>query len=262
MVNRRRIRRLIRGLGGPLLFALVVVLLWWGIASSGFFPEEVLASPESVVKAAQDSGGAVLGQVGTTAIELSISLGIAWMGGAAIGTTFGAVRSLRPLVGLARTAYAVPVVIIYPILTVWFGFGSSSKVVFGSFAGIIPMTLMSASAIMTVDPKIRILFRAMGAGRTTLAGKGLLPASLPGVLGAMRISGSLCLVSVVVGEMLVAEHGIGYVIANAANQFDTPLLYLGLCCVAGLAIVMYSIIRVLEVTLSRYGVGRASLLPR
>jgi NitT/TauT family transport system permease protein len=184
---------------------------------------------------------------------VAIALGIAWGGGLVLGVLLGSIRPLWPLLGLARSAYAVPIVIIYPIMTVWFGFGPMSKVIFGAFAGLIPMLLMSASAATTVDPRVTLLFHSLGSSRITAMRKGIIPAILPGIVGALRLSGSLCFVSVIVGEMLVSTRGLGYFIAESANNYNTPAVYLGICCVITLAILLHALIGLIQKSSLRYG---------
>lgn len=230
-----------------------VVLLWWILASVAGIPSSILASPAAVIDAARTSGGEVIRQIGGTAIEVGIALGIAWVGGVVLGVTLGSIRSLQPLLGLARSAYAIPIVIIYPIMTVWFGYGAMSKVVFGAFAGLIPMVLMSASAVTTVDPRVTLLFHSIGSSRATTMRKGIIPAILPGIVGALRLSGSLCFVSVVVGEMLVSTRGLGYFIEESAGTYNTPAVYLGISCVIALAILLHGLIGLVQKVFSRYG---------
>lgn len=231
----------------------LALLLWWAFAATHAIPSAILPSPAAVVQAAGKSGHTVLQEIGGTLLEAAMALGISWLGGLLLGVLLGGMKPLRPLLGLGRAAYAVPIVIIYPIMTVWFGYGALSKVVFGALAGLVPMMLMSASAVMTVDPKINRLFQSMGSSRAELLRKGILPASVPGVVGALRLSGSLAFVSVIVGEMLVSTHGLGYFIANSAQTFDTPAVYLGICCVIGLAIVLHSLLGLIEKASSGYG---------
>ena len=76
--------------------------------------------------------------------------------------------------------------------------------------------------------------------------RAVLPAALPGVISAMRLSGSLGLVSVVVGEMLLSGNGIGYWIANAGAQFEGPSLYEGIIVVLIFAVLMNSFVGFLE----------------
>lgn len=237
-------------------FSLLVlaVFLWWVFAETHIIPAAILPAPTAVIKAAQHSGRQIWHQIGGTVVEAIMALAIAWVGGLILGVILGGIKALRPLLGLARSAYAVPVVIIYPIMTVWLGYGASSKVVFGALAGLIPMILMSAAAVMTVDTKVNTVFRSMGSSRGELLRKGILPASVPGIVGALRLSGSLAFVSVIVGEMLVSTHGLGYFIANSADTFNTPAVYLGICCVIALAIILHTLLGLIEKAFSGYGV--------
>jgi len=245
-------RRALTSIATPAGTVVGALLLWWVLSASGAFAPSVLASPSAVWTAAGISGGQVVGELGTTVIEVLLAIAISWFGGLAFGMLLGGIGRLKPLLGLMRTAYAVPLIAIYPILTVWFGYALESKVIFGAFAGIIPMTLMSASAVMTVDSSIYRLFRGLGASWFTTIWKGVLPATLPGIAGSLRLSGSLALVGVIASELLGSTQGLGYWISNSAQTFDTPDLYLGAVFVVALAIVLQMVIRFIEIACARF----------
>jgi NitT/TauT family transport system permease protein len=228
------------------IFVLVLVA-WWVIAELKLFDRSIVATPSSVIRALGNQWSTLAPQLVTTVVEIVSALAIGWGLGLALGCLLGGVRRLWPLLGFVRAAYAFPLIIIFPILTVWFGYGSLGKILFGALACIVPMTLMTASAVMTVDRTIIVLLRSMGASRPQLAYKGIIPASMSGVIGALRLSGSFALVSVVVGEMLVSTHGLGSWIANSAELFETPNVYLGICIVVVMAAILQGVIVLIEV---------------
>jgi ABC-type nitrate/sulfonate/bicarbonate transport system permease component len=234
----------------------VILVAWWVIAEFRVFPQSIVATPASVVRAFGNSWSTLAPQLVTTVGEIVIALAIGWGLGLALGCLLGGVRRLWPLLGLVRAAYAFPLIVIFPILTVWFGYGSLGKIFFGALACVVPMTLMTASAVMTVDRTIIVLFRSMGASRLQLAYKGIIPASMAGVIGALRLSGSFGLVSVVVGEMLISTHGLGSWIANSAELFETPNVYLGICIVVVMAAILQGVIVLIEVATARWARSR------
>ena len=59
------------------------------------------------------------------------------------------VRNL--LLPVFSSLYAVPIVILYPIFTAWFGIGSESKIAFAGIYGFFPVMLSTAAGIRTID---------------------------------------------------------------------------------------------------------------
>ena len=76
----------------------------------------------------------------------------------------GGIAVLRNLLlPVFSSLYAVPIVILYPIFTAWFGIGSSSKIAFAGIYGFFPVMLSTAAGIRTIDPQFILAARSMGA---------------------------------------------------------------------------------------------------
>lgn len=252
--GRRAYRRSLSAAGGKIAVLACAVALWWVLTALHVLPSFAVPTPSAVVSAAESSWRSLLAQAGGTAEEVLVAIGAIWAVGVTAGVLIGMTPRLWPLLGLGRALYAVPIVVVYPLLSVWFGVGPVSKVVFGFVAGVIPMSLMCAAAVRSVDDSVFLLFSSLGASRMTMFRRGVLPAALPGVVGAMRLSGSLGLVSVIIGEMLLASKGVGYWIANAATQFEGPDLYAGVIVVLVFALAINGLVGFFEQRISRiYG---------
>lgn len=222
------------------------IAIWWFITGLHLLPSFAVPSPFTVANTAKSSLGPLFSQTMITIQRVLIAVVAIWILGSAIGILVGMTPKLWPILGLGRALYAVPIVVIYPLLGVWFGVGGLSKIVFGIVSGIIPMVLMCAASVRSIDDNVYILFTSLGVNKIGMFRRAVLPASLPGVIGAMRLSGSLGLVSVVVGEMLLSANGIGYWISNAGSQFEGPTLYTGIIVVLVLAVLLNSFVGFLE----------------
>src|SRR6266481_5553921 len=67
------------------------------------------------------------------------------------------------LLPVFSSLYAVPIVILYPIFTAWFGIGSESKIAFAGVYGFFPVMLSTAAGIQTIDQNFLVAARSMGA---------------------------------------------------------------------------------------------------
>jgi ABC-type nitrate/sulfonate/bicarbonate transport system permease component len=232
--------------GGLVVF---VLALWWAIAALNIVNDTVIPPPSAVWEKATESYDDVLGGLPTTLFELAVSFAIVWSVGLIIGTLLAGSTRLEPFLNMVRSAYALPVVVVYPILIVWFGYEAQGKIVFGVLGGIPPMILMTASAVKGVDPAIPLLFRAVGAPRRTAVFKGVLPASFAGIVGAMRLSGAMALGCVITGELLASSKGIGYFISFSDSMFDITAVYVGVITVVVFAFSMHLLLLAIEILL-------------
>jgi NitT/TauT family transport system permease protein len=159
----------------------------------------------------------------------------------AAGVGVGAVLGLNRLVGRAygpilAALYAVPAVVWYPSLMLFFGLDAASKIAFGFLLGFFPITLAVLAGIRQVNPHTLTVARAFGARPATVFGKVMLPAMLFTLVGGLRTGLALSVIGVIVGEVLGSKAGMGALINHAYGLFRTSD-YVALVCVTLVLIV-------------------------
>jgi ABC-type nitrate/sulfonate/bicarbonate transport system permease component len=244
--GRRLGRRVVAWFAWRIGIAAVLWLAWWLFTNAEVLPSYAVPGPSAVWNSTTHSLSQLRHITWITAEQVLIALLAIWIVGTTAGCVIGLTPRLWPLLGVARGAFAIPISIVFPLIGVWFGVGATGKPVFGFLAGVLPMTLTCAASVRTVDRNILTLMESLNVSYVTCIRKAVLPASLPGIVNGMRLSGSLGLSSVVAGEMLLSDDGLGYTIANAGSQFDAPLLFECVIVVVLFAIVMHSLIGWLE----------------
>ncbi|HEX3952171.1 MAG TPA: ABC transporter permease subunit [Stellaceae bacterium] len=179
--------------------------------------------------------------------EVCAGLVIACGGGILGGALLGSVAVLRRLfLPVASSIYAVPVVILYPILTVWLGIGPESKIAFAGLYGFFPTMLATAAGIRTIDPNYLLAARSMGATLPQQILRVIIPASIPTVLAGLRLGGVLVIVGVVVSEMLTSTAGIGYLVTRYRTVLDSAHVFAAVLLIVLLTLLFDSGTRLLE----------------
>ena len=163
-----------------------------------------------------------------TLYEVALAMVIACGFGILVGAIVGGIAVLRNLLlPVFSSLYAVPIVILYPIFTAWFGIGSESKIMFAGIYGFFPVMLSTAAGIRTIDPQYLLAARSMGATIYQQITRVIIPASLPTVFSGLRLGGALAIIGVVVSEMLTASAGIGYLVTLNRTILDSPRVFAG-----------------------------------
>jgi NitT/TauT family transport system permease protein/taurine transport system permease protein len=142
--------------------------------------------------------------------------------------------------------YAVPIVILYPIFTAWFGIGSESKIAFAGIYGFFPVMLSTAAGIRTIDPQYLLAARSMGATLVQQITRVIIPASIPTVLTGLRLGGALTIIGVVVSEMLTASAGIGYLVTRYRTILESPHVFAAILMILVLSIMFDLLARAVE----------------
>ena len=170
--------------------------------------------------------------------EILIAYALAIAAGLVIGFALGVHRLLGRAYGpLLAALYAVPAVVWYPSLMLFFGLDAASKIAFGFLLGFFPITLGVLAGARQVNPHLVAVARAFGASPLTVFGKVMLPAMLFTLVGALRAGLALTVIGVIVGEILGSKAGMGSLINHAYGLFRTAdyvaLVVLTLALVVG-----------------------------
>lgn len=150
------------------------------------------------------------------AYALAIAAGLGC--GAALGLNRVIGRAYAPIVG---ALYAVPAVVWYPSLMLFFGLDAASKIAFGFLLGFFPITLAVLAGIRQVNPHMLAVARAFGARPLTVFVKVMIPAMMFTLVGGLRTGLALCVIGVIVGEILGSKSGMGSLINHAYGLFRT-----------------------------------------
>jgi ABC-type nitrate/sulfonate/bicarbonate transport system permease component len=151
-----------------------------------------------------------------TAYALAVAVGLG------VGFVLGLYRTLGRVYGpILAALYAVPAVVWYPSLMLFFGLDAASKIAFGFLLGFFPITLAVLAGIRQVNPQLVTVARAFGARPLTVFVKVLLPGMLFTLVGGLRTGLALTVVGVIVGEILGSKAGMGALINHAYGLLRT-----------------------------------------
>src|SRR5947208_13887863 len=154
--------------------------------------------------------------------EILVAYGLAIAGGLGCGFALGFNRLLGRAYGpILAALYAVPAVVWYPSLMLFFGLDSTSKIAFGFLLGFFPITLAVLAGIRQVSPHLVTVARAFGARPLTTFVKVMVPAMLFTLVGGLRTGLALTVIGVIVGEVLGAKAGMGALINHAYGLLRT-----------------------------------------
>jgi NitT/TauT family transport system permease protein len=83
---------------------------------------------------------------------------------------------------------------------------------------------------------------SLHATRTQILMKLEVPAALPIFLGGLRIGATLSVIGAVVGELVGADHGLGFLINVGRGQYDTALVFVAIFALVVMALSLYGIV--------------------
>ena len=232
-----------------LLSTLAFLLVWHLITRYSGLPNFILPSPLSVwtrfLRAIND--GSLPYHTGITLLEIVLGLLSGVLFATVVGYLLAKSRSLeRVLSPYLVASQAIPVVAIAPLLVIWLGEGILSKVVICALIVFFPVLVNTIVGVRAVPTALYDLMNSLHATRAQILWKVEVPASLPVFLGGLRIGATLSVIGAIVGELVDAEEGLGFLLQLGDFQYDTPMVFVAVFTLIALALMLYGIVTLLE----------------
>ena len=222
---------------------------WYLITHYSGIPNFILPSPLSVwlrfLKALRD--GSLIYNTGITLLEIVLGLLAGAISATVVGYFLAKSRPLeRILSPYIVASQAIPVVAIAPLLVIWLGNGILSKVVICALIVFFPVLVNTIVGVRAVPAALYDLMDSLHASRSQILWKVEVPASLPVFLGGLRVGATLSVIGAIVGELVSAEEGLGFLLQLGDFQYDTPMVFVAVFMLILLALMLYGIVLLLE----------------
>jgi NitT/TauT family transport system permease protein len=232
-----------------LISLLAGLLLWVLITRYSGLPNFILPSPYSVwtrfVRAVRDGSLPYHTAITLTEILLGLLAGVIFA--TIVGYVLAKSRSLEKILSPYLVAsQAIPIVAIAPLLVIWLGNGVLSKVVICALIVFFPVLVNTIVGVRAVPTALYDLMNSLHATRSQIIWKVEVPASLPVFLGGLRIGATLSVIGAIVGELVSAEKGLGFLLQLGDFQYDTPMVFVAVFTLIALALLLYGIVTLLE----------------
>ncbi len=180
---------------------------------------------------------------------LALGLTVALVAGYGLAKSPLLERILSPYIVASQ---AIPIVALAPLLVIWFGFGSLSKILVCALTVFFPALVTAVVGIRSVDPDLRALMRSLQATRWQTFALLEVPSALPVMFGGLKVAVTLAVIGAVVGEFVGADRGLGFLINLARGILDTPMLFVALFTLVAIALTLYTVVVLLEYVLLKW----------
>lgn len=141
---------------------------------------------------------------------------------------------------------SLPKTALAPILIVWIGNNMKSIVVTAIMTSIVVTILTVWNGFLEIDKDKIKLIKTFGGTKLQVLTKVVLPSSVPTIINALKVNIGLSYVGVIVGEFLVANAGLGYLIVYGSQIFKLDWVMMSVLILAVLAAILYKLIVILE----------------
>jgi ABC-type nitrate/sulfonate/bicarbonate transport system permease component len=232
---------------GPALALFVALLLAWEVTVRALaVPAYFVPAPSQIARAAGEVQGVLPGHIRTTVIEAVVGLALSAVAAVALAAFMVSLPPLRrALYPLLVVSQNVPIVVIAPLMVVWFGFGITPKILVVQVVCFFPIVVNTTAGLLAADRDLLELVRSMGGSRWQALRVVRLPAALPAFFSGLQISASYAVLAAVIGEWVGATSGLGLFITRAQTSFRTDRVFVAVFVVAAVSIALFALVQVL-----------------
>jgi ABC-type nitrate/sulfonate/bicarbonate transport system permease component len=234
----RKVSVLTRGPLLPRLITGLIILLLWEVVVRAFAPAYV-AKPSGVIVAIPRviTDPAFLQAMSASLAAVAEGLAITIVLGTVIGLLMGRSNTVDRMIRVYINGFnAMPMIIVLPLFSLWFGYSGAARIATIIFAAIFAITMNVADGARSVPREYLEVARSFRSGRLRILTEIVLPASMPYLLAGFRLAAGRALIGAVVAEFFLSIGGIGYYILYNSRSYHHNEAFVGVLLLAGFGV--------------------------
>ncbi|MDN5925848.1 MAG: ABC transporter permease [Hyphomicrobiales bacterium] len=207
---------------------IAVIAVWEMAARSGLFYRDVVPPVENIVAALAGilvdpafyrNFAITLGEIG---VALIIGGTLGFLTGIALGVSRFLTKAYEPLLFYLGPT---PKIVFFPVLIMWFGVGSGSKIAMGAISCFFPLAISVAAGIRSIDPVLIRVGRSFRLSTWQTVAKIYVPAIREPIINGIRLGLGIAIIGTVLAETKLSNQGIGFMIIQTYATFNIERMY-------------------------------------
>lgn len=240
------------------VIVIVSLLLIWEVSSRIFnIPTWILPAPTVIMQEAINGWDNYQHHIGST-VFLTVS-------GFAIGISVGLIiaivlhllpkirEALYPLLIMSQN---IPIIVLAPLLVIWFGFGVTPKLLIITLVCFFPVAVATIDGLRHTNPELVHYMKMAGATKKQIFTKLELPHAVPQLFSGLKISATYSVMGAVISEWLGANQGIGVYMTLASSSFRTDRVFVAILFIMILCLIFFVIIIATEKIILKWQPGK------
>ncbi|HXQ88700.1 MAG TPA: ABC transporter permease [Solirubrobacterales bacterium] len=237
----------------PALLLAALIGLWQVACSTGAIADALnlepylVPSPTEIARSLWENRDLLAENAWVTLREMLLGILAAIAVGIGFAVLMHLSRWLRdaayPLVVASQT---IPILVISPILVVWFGYGIGPKIVIVALICFFPITVNALDGLRSVDPEAVKMMRSLDASRWQRFRRVEAPAALPNLFTGIKIAVVIAPIGAVFAEWAGADAGLGRLILSDSAYFEVARQFATVAVLSALALALIGLTALAE----------------
>ncbi|WP_461610456.1 ABC transporter permease [Cytobacillus kochii] len=236
-----------------LLVLLLLITLWETAVMLFAIPPWLLPAPTSILSEAIAGWDSLTPHLLSTIQLTTIGLVIGTTIGIFTAITLHLVPFLKeaiyPLLILSQN---IPIIVLAPLLVIWFGFGLLPKLIVITLVCFFPIVIATLNGFEHTPKNLKHYMLMAGASKWQLFWKLELPFSLSSLFSGIKISATYSVMGAVISEWLGAKNGLGVYMTLASSSFRTDRVFVAIIIIMIMSLILLGFIHLIESKLVRW----------
>jgi ABC-type nitrate/sulfonate/bicarbonate transport system permease component len=225
----------------PAAVALAALFLAWHlVATHGSIGADVLPSPGRVIRSGWRDRQSLIRNLWPTLQEVGLGFAASLVASFVLSIVMDrwtiVRRALLPLMIASQT---IPIIVLAPLVVIWFGFGIGPKIFLVALVTFFPLVLGLVEGYESSEKEALTLVATMGAGWWRRFALVRLPSALPSFFTGLRVSITYAVVAAIFAEYAGARRGLGLYMQGAKASFRTDLVLAAVLLTAAVTLLLY-----------------------
>ena len=237
----------------PLLVLVALIGAWQVAATSGAIADALslepflVPSPAEIADALWENRSLLADNAWVTLQEIVLGFLCGLVAGIGLAVVIHLSSTLRlALYPLLIASQTIPIIVLAPILVVWFGYGMGPKLGIVALICFFPITVATAAGLRAVDDEAIKMMRSLDASRPQMLWRVEAPTALPYFFSGARLAAVFAPIGALFGEWAGANNGLGHMILLDNGQLETARVFAAAFVLTAIALSLFALLALAE----------------
>jgi len=231
----------------PCAAFIIFIVIWEFIVKAKDIKDYILPSPSAILYQFIKSGDLLLSHSVTTITETVLGFILGVILAVLLSIIMSSFRILQnifyPFMILSQT---IPIIVIAPLITIWFGIGIVSKLIICVLVVFFPVALNLTEGLNSYDRDLEELMKCMNANKIQIFTKVKLPSALVHLFSGLKLAAAYSVMGAVMSEWTGAQNGLGIFLTRSMKSFKTAAMFADIVIISLFSILLFILISIIE----------------
>lgn len=231
----------------PVVFSLILLLIWELVVDIGLVKRFILPSPIDILKTLIEILPALKRDIVVTLQEAGLGFILSIVFSIILAVLMDSIKTLKKAIyPLLLVSQTVPIIALAPLFMMWFGFGMLPKVIVVILVCFFPIVVNLLDGLDSPDKDEINLLKSMGATRFQIFKLAKFPAAMINFFSGLRIAATYSIMGAVIGEWLGGSEGLGVYMIRVKHSYAIDKFFAAILVIVVLSMLLFKLLSIVQ----------------